>query len=606
MVKTQRDIPKAKLSIDGLKKIFQLLSYTSKKDKFLFLIGTLFLLFTAITVILLPNLLQKAIGISVSDFNHLQKNAHSISAKQIEEVAWGFVVLFFAQALFSFLRISMYVRVAENLIFAIRKALFKNIVLQEMDFFIQNRSGEILSRFSSDLAQIQDTFTTNLAMFIRQLLIVFLGAVMVIITSPNLAIWMIATVPVTVLVSLFFGKYIRKVSKQITDKTAENNVIVEENLTGIVNVKSFANEDYEIERYKKNSEQLRKESIYRGLLRGAFSSFIILCLFGSIVFLIFIGLEKVRNQELKIEELISFMMYTGFVGGSIGGIAEQLVQLQKSIGSVERVLELIKKPTENINLNKDHSLTLNIEILKLSHVRFSYPARPELEILKGINLSLKKGESVALVGTSGAGKSTLAQLLLRFYKTSSGEIQFNNTNVEDLDLWQFRKMIAFVPQEIILFGGTIYENICYGKTNALEQEVIEAAKKAYAYDFIQSFPEKFNTLVGDRGIKLSGGQKQRIAIARAMLKDPQLLILDEATSALDSESEVEVQKALDNLMKNRTSLVIAHRLSTIRNCNKIVVLENGVIAEEGSHEELMKKETSLYKNMVELQNEEKK
>jgi ABC-type multidrug transport system fused ATPase/permease subunit len=335
-------------------------------------------------------------------------------------------------------------------------------------------------------------------------------------------------------------------------------------------------------------------------MRGAFSSFIIVCLFGSIVWLIFLGLGMVRSGEMALGELISFMFFTGFIGGSIGGMAEQFVQIQKTLGAVERVLDLIEKPSEQALPSWGTLEPVDGRVV-FDNVSFSYPGRPEFPVLNGVNLSVDAGKSLAIVGPSGAGKSTIINLLYRFYEPDSGKITIGEQVIADMCLFNLRKQLALVPQEILLFGGTIYENILYGNPAADKEAVYEAARMANAHDFISAFPEGYKTVVGDRGIKLSGGQRQRIAIARAMLRNPQLLILDEATSSLDTESEQQVQSALKTLMMGRTSIVIAHRLSTIRHADTIVVLKQGKIIEQGNHETLMNKEGGYYRTMVEKQ-----
>jgi len=583
----RRDIPKHKISKNAIRKSLRLFGLMPASDKWLLALGTLFLAVTAATALLFPDLLGRMVD-AYTDVNRLQ------------ESAMVFLYLFLAQAIFSFLRIGLYVRVAENLTATLRNRLYRSVILQNMDFFHQNRTGDLLSRFTADIGQIQDTFTSNLAMFLRQLMVIIGGIVYLFFTSNTLSLYMLGTVPVVVVISLFFGRFIRKIGKQVQELTGQNSVIAEETFTGIQNVKAFTNENFEMQRYGNDVEQLRKKSIYRGLMRGAFSSFIIVCLFGSIVWLIFLGLGMVRSGEMALGELISFMFFTGFIGGSIGGMAEQFVQIQKTLGAVERVLDLIEKPSEQALPSWGTIEPIDGRVV-FDNVSFSYPGRPEFPVLNGVNLSVDAGKSLAIVGPSGAGKSTIINLLYRFYEPDSGKITIGEQVIADMCLFNLRKQLALVPQEILLFGGTIYENILYGNPAADKEAVYEAARMANAHDFISAFPEGYKTVVGDRGIKLSGGQRQRIAIARAMLRNPQLLILDEATSSLDTESEQQVQSALKTLMMGRTSIVIAHRLSTIRHADTIVVLKQGEIIEQGNHETLMNKEGGYYRTMVEKQ-----
>ena len=590
------DIPKAKFSKENLRKSFRLFRYMSKRNRWLFALGTLFLAISAGASIMFPKLIGNMMdGVFVYDKTGISTAPNS---GKLREIAFYFIYLFAVQALFSFLRIVLYVKVTENMTFAIRKDLYKSVINQKLDFFHTNRVGEILSRFSSDIAQIQDTFTTNLAMFLRQILVGIGGIVLIFLTSKELALYMLATIPVIIVIALFFGKFIRGISKEVQDITAKNSVIVEETTSGIVNVKAFTNEEYELNRYVENADYLQKESIKRGYWRGAFSSFIIVCLFGAIVWLIFMGLGMVQKGELAVGELFNFMLLTAFVGASIGGLAEQFVQIQKTLGAIDRVLDIIDSPAEGNSANQN--IPQNAQ-LAIQNVEFAYSSRPNNSIIKDISFSLKPGTTTALVGPSGSGKTTITALLYQFYHPLNGKVTLNDIDAANFNLHDYRSQFALVPQEVILFGGSILENIAYGNPKATLEEIHQAAKDAYCWDFINDFPDKFNTEVGDRGMKLSGGQKQRIAIARAILRNPQFLILDEATSALDSESEFEVQKALQKLMQNRTSLVIAHRLSTIRNADNILVMKAGKIIEAGNHMDLMSVENGVYKKMVEKQ-----
>jgi ABC-type multidrug transport system fused ATPase/permease subunit len=372
-------------------------------------------------------------------------------------------------------------------------------------------------------------------------------------------------------------------------------------MQGISIVKAFANEWYEIARYNGKIKEIVKIAIKGGKYRGYFASFIIFCLFGAIVAVVWFGVRLSISGEMSVGQLISFVLYSTFVGASFGGIAELYAQIQKAVGATERVFELLEEIPEKIKDTLSDSDDKIKGDVSFKNVAFYYPSRKEIQVLKEVSFNANFGQKIAIVGPSGAGKSTIASLLLRFYDINGGEISIDGKNIYDYDLETLRGNMSIVPQDVILFGGTIRENIAYGKPNATEVEIIKAAKQANAYEFIKGFPEKFETIVGERGIKLSGGQRQRIAIARALLKNPRILILDEATSSLDSESEKLVQEALEILMEGRTSIIIAHRLSTIRSADQIIVLDDGTIKEQGKHQELIALENGIYKNLSNLQ-----
>jgi len=401
--------------------------------------------------------------------------------------------------------------------------------------------------------------------------------------------------------AVIFGRFIRKYSKKVQDQVAESQVIVEETMQGISIVKAFANEWYEIARYNGKTKEIVKIAIKGGKYRGYFASFIIFCLFGAIVAVVWFGVRLSISGEMSVGQLISFVLYSTFVGASFGGIAELYAQIQKAVGATERVFELLEEIPEKIKNTISNSNEKIKGDVSFNKVAFYYPSRKEIQVLKEVSFNANFGQKIAIVGPSGAGKSTIASLLLRFYDINGGEISIDGKNIYDYDLETLRGNMSIVPQDVILFGGTIRENIAYGKPNATEDEIIKAAKQANAYQFIKGFPEKFETIVGERGIKLSGGQRQRIAIARALLKNPRILILDEATSSLDSESEKLVQEALEILMGGRTSIIIAHRLSTIRSADQIIVLDDGTIKEQGTHQELITLENGIYKNLSNLQ-----
>lgn len=524
-----------------------------------------------------------------------------VNVTNVTTVAIALFVTFGAQALTGFFRILLFTNVTENTLRDIRREAFTRLVYMPMDFFNSNKVGELTSRISADITQVQSVLQTSIAEFFRQIVIIVGGVTFLLIISWKLALIMLATLPILAIVAVFFGRFVRKLSKQAQDESASSNTIIEESLMGISNVKAFTNELFTIGKYKNAIQNIRDLNVKSGLWRGFFASFVIIFIMGAIVFIVWQGvlLTQGPNPEMAPKDFYTFMMFTIMMGASFGSLPELYANIQKAIGATENLMELITTPNE-----KDSRIgTATPEItgrVAFKDVRFHYPQRKDVEVLKSVSFESKINQTVALVGASGAGKSTVASLLLQYYDLSDGAIEFDGVNSTEINLDHLRSHMAFVPQEVILFSGTIRENISFGNLNATEEEIIEAAKKANAWEFITSFPENLDTEVGDRGIQLSGGQKQRIAIARAILRNPRILILDEATSALDSESEKAVQSALDELMKGRTSFVIAHRLSTIKKADMILVFDRGEIVESGVHESLVEK-GGVYANLVALQ-----
>ncbi|MEX1189815.1 MAG: ABC transporter transmembrane domain-containing protein [Bacteroidia bacterium] len=588
---TSEDLPKAKLTKTSLQKATRLFGYL-RPDRGKYFAGLIFLALTSATALAFPML----IGDLVNGANATQ------AAENINSRALLLIIILAAQAVFSFFRIYLFAQTTENTLVRLRQALYSHLISLPMSFFTQNRVGEINSRISADITQIQDTFTTTLAEFLRQLILIVGGLVFITVISPQLTLFMLALIPAIVIVGIFFGRYIRKISRQVQDTVAESNTIVQETMQGIVNVKAFANEFLELNRYRKSIKEIAVLSLKSAFSRGLFASFIILALFGAIVGIVWYATHLLQNGEITFGEVISFVIYTSFIGASIGGIAELYAQIQKAVGSTERIFEIMDQEPEEVELEtKANSVNRIKGAVKFDHVHFSYPTRKELVVLNDINFEAKAGERIAIVGPSGAGKSTITQLLLRFYEPGSGQILIDGKPAQEYTLSELRNHMAIVPQDVLLFGGSIKENILYGNPDASEEEVIQAAKKANAHNFIEGFPEAYDTLVGERGITLSGGQRQRIAIARAVLKDPSILILDEATSSLDSESERLVQDALDQLMIGRTSFIVAHRLSTIRYADRILVIDRGVVSETGTHDELIAIHDGVYANLSRLQ-----
>jgi ABC-type multidrug transport system fused ATPase/permease subunit len=586
----ENDLPKAKITANSLNKAKIIFKYAGK-NRWKFYVGLIFLLLTSVTALAFP----KFMGMLVDCVN--KKNSGLAN-----QIALGLGLVLLLQSVFSFFRLSLFVNFTENTLANVRLALYTNLVKLPMSFFSQKRVGELNSRISNDIGQIQDTLTTTIAEFLRQFILIIGSFIMLASINIKLTIMMISVVPLVGVAAVVFGRFIRKYSKKVQDQVAESQVVVEETMQGISIVKAFANEWYEIERYKDKIKEVVKIAIKGGQFRGYFASFIIICLFGTIVAVVWYGVQLSIAGEITVGELFTFILYSSYVGASSGGIAELYAQMQKAIGATERVFELLEEVPEKINSTESAASIDKIKgNVTFKNVAFHYPSRKEIKVLKNVSFTAEFGQKIAIVGPSGAGKSTIASLLLRFYNINEGEILIDDKNIYDYHLESLRGNMSIVPQDVILFGGTIRENIAYGKPNASEEEILIAAKQANAYHFIESFPEKFETIVGERGIKLSGGQRQRIAIARALLKNPSILILDEATSSLDSESEKLVQEALEILMEGRTSIIIAHRLSTIRSADQILVLDNGEITEKGTHTELIALENGIYKNLSNLQ-----
>ena len=577
-----------------------------KPYKLAFILGMIFLFLSSATAMLFPYLMGQLIGKdstngipSVTD--SIPEPSQWFDLNVTSTLITVMILVFGAQAIFSFFRVYLFGYFTANALKDLRVAAFSVLIASPLHFFNKNKVGELTSRISNDIEQLRETLNTVLASFIRQLITVVVSLIALFIMSPKLCFIMLAVVPVVAIVAVVFGRFVKKVAKETQDASAESNSVLEESMMGITNVKAFANEFFEIIRYGKKVEEVKDKTMRIVFWRGLFITFIIFCMFGSIVFVIYQGKLMVDTGEMSNKNFISFILYTIFVGGAISSLPELFSSVQKSIGSTEKLMAILDGDIENLALTKiDNPLNLKGDVT-MNNLYFSYETRPDVEVLKGISVTIKAGQQIALVGSSGSGKSTLSALLLQFYQPNSGEILFDGKPANQYDLSELRNEMSIVPQEVILFGGSIKENIAYGDLEATDEEIIEAAKGANAHEFILNFPDGYETYVGDRGIQLSGGQKQRVAIARAILKNPSILILDEATSSLDSESEMLVQEALDRLMKGRTSLVIAHRLSTIKNSDKIIVLENGNSVESGKHEDLVLLENGVYRNLSEIQ-----
>ena len=580
---------KRSLNKSNLNKLLGVFRFTLPY-KWTFILGIISLALSSGTLLSFPYLAGMMLDVAQG------KSVHFFTS--ITQVALTLFAVLALQAIFSFIRVYTFSIVSERSLSDIRSAVYEKIIWLPQTFFDNRRVGELLSRITADVGTLQDVFSVTLAELLRQLLILLIGVPLLLVLMPKLTGFMLLTFPLLVIAALFFGKFIRKLSKKTQDQLASTNVIVEETLQSIAVVKSFTNEMFEVLRYKKSLHDVVNTAIRTARYRGLFISFVILALFGGIVGVSWYGAYLVEIKEASVGDLLSFVFYTIFIGGSIAGLGDIYSQVQKSIGASERIVEILDEKDEQDFSSA--SLKLKGKI-SFDHVQFSYPSRSDVMVLHDLNFSIQPGEKIALVGPSGSGKSTIINLLMRLYPISQGIIKADGIDFSNYPLSAYRKNIGIVPQEVMLFGGSIKENIGYGKPGATDEDIRHAAQKATALEFIEKFPEQFNTLVGDRGVKLSGGQRQRIAIARAILKDPAILVLDEATSSLDAGSEKLVQDALETLMENRTTIIIAHRLSTIRKVDRILVIKDGRIAESGSHNELSNLENGIYSNLLKLQ-----
>ncbi len=525
--------------------------------------------------------------------------------RDVNQVALFLAGSLAAQAALTFFSSFSFVKVGESAVVALRRDLYSRLISLPMRFFGEHRVGELSSRLSNDLAQIQDTLTFTCAQAIRQTMLLVGGIGLIAATSLRLSLVMISSFPVLMLLGVLFGRRIRKLSRTAQDRLAETSTIVEETLQGIANVKAFGNESHETQRYAAGLDGFLRIVLKSARLRAGLISFVIIGIFGSIVLVMWYGARLMQAGQLTHGELTRFVLSTIFVGGSVSSFAEIFTQLQKTLGATQRVRELLEEiPEPGLAITNPPESPAPPRLsgaVTFDAVSFRYPSRPDLPVLRELSLEARPGERIALVGPSGAGKSTIVSLLLRFYEPDAGRILLDGQPAGDLDLRTVRGNMAIVPQEVLLFGGSIRDNIAYGRPAATDEEIRHAAARAHCVEFIDRFPEGFATLVGERGVKLSGGQRQRIAIARALLRDPAILILDEATSSLDSESEQLIQSALATLLENRTAFIVAHRLSTIRQCDRIYVIEAGAVIESGPHEELIAREGGTYRRLAELQ-----
>ena len=503
------------------------------------------------------------------------------------------------QAFIAFWRILLFAKASERALASLRRETFSRIIRLPMATLGARRVGELASRLANDVESMRETLVVTIPQAIRHSVILVGGTVVVFFLSVKLALFMMATIPVVLVLIAVFGTRIRKLTRKAQDDLAASQVVVDESLQGIISVKAFCNEAYEIARYDRRLGSYLGAAIKAALPRASFIAFIIFCFSVALVAVTWFAAKMVASGEMDHRRLANFGIFSGLIGASFMQMSELITQIQRTLGATERVREILADECE------ETATDVAVERLQgdiaMEGVSFSYPTRPDALVLQDFNLAMKAGQRVALVGPSGSGKTTTVSLLFRFYEPTKGRILFDGKPAGAMPLQTLRKNLALVPQEVLLFGDSIRENIAYGRPGASDEEIREAARQANAHEFIEKLPNGYETQVGDRGTQLSGGQRQRIAIARAILADPAILILDEATSSLDAESERLVQGALDKLMENRTSIIIAHRLSTVRRCDQILVLSAGTVVERGTHEELVANAGSLYATLARLQ-----
>ena len=516
----------------------------------------------------------------------LDSVTHNGSASFLNRWVLSVGGIFLGQATFSFVQSYLLAVTGERIVYDLRTRLYRQLHSLSLDFFASQRVGDLISRLSSDTTQMRAALTTNLAALLSQAA-TLVGALAIVLTiNPRLTMLILAVVPILILVARFFGRRIQKGSSEVQDKLASSTVAAEEALQGIRVVKSFEREQYETLRFAAASHATLSAAMRLALYSSSFSALMMFLGLSSIGVIVWYGAHQVVAHRFTLAMLTGFLMYGLIIAGNLTGLTGLYGQFRTAMGAVQRIFQILDLRSSVPESPQAATIPVARGSITFENVSFCYQGGAP--VLRGITLDIRSGEILALVGRSGAGKSTLLNLIPRFYDPTAGSVLIDGTDLRRVRQSSLRAQIAIVPQETILFGGTIGENILYGRLEATEEEVMAAAKAANAHEFIMEFPEQYKTVVGERGARLSGGQRQRIAVARAILKDPRILLLDEATSFLDSESEELVQEALNRMMQGRTTIIVAHRLSTIKAAHRIAVVDRGSIKELGSHNELMR------------------
>ena len=509
----------------------------------------------------------------------------SADTSQLDRFAVILVLVFLAQAGFNFLRTYWLAIAGEGVVADLRQAVFDRVVRLGVPFFDRRKTGEITSRLTSDAAVVQNTVSTAVAQALAQTITLIGSVILLFLLSPRLSLTVLLFVPLVIIAAAVFGRFLRRISTEFQDRLAEANSLAEEAIASVRVVKWFGAEDETARLYDHHIRQSYDVAVRRARVRAIFVPTVTFVMFSTLSLVLWQGGRQVIAGNLTAGDLVTFLLYTLTVAGAIGTFTGLYAQLQEALGASKRIFELIDEPPEVASAAVASSPP-GAGTITFEDVSFAYAERTG-RVLRDVNLDVRPGEVVALVGPSGAGKTTLVQLVPRFYDATSGRVLVDGVDVREQDIGELRARMAAVPQEVELFSGTIAENLRVARADAGDQDLIEACIAANADEFISAFPDGYETVVGERGIKLSGGQRQRVAIARALLADPSILILDEATSSLDAESEGLVQDALEVLMRGRTTIVIAHRLSTVRRADRLIVLAEGRIVEEGTHDELL-------------------
>lgn len=601
----------ARMTSDELKAVAGLLTYVLPYWR-RFAAAQACLLVSTIVGLMFPYFAGRLVDAAHRPSNHaLRVIPDSAFGADINAVALVLVSLLAVQGICAYFQTYCMAEVGERSLADLRLAVYARLIRLSMTFLTERRVGELASRVTTDLSLIQGVMTGSVPLFWGQVILLTGGLVLVTMTSVRLTVVMLVSLPLVMGIAVVFGKMTRRISAETQDRLADTNVIVQETLQDVANVKAFGNEEFETARYRKALLSAISVVVRGARYQGAFGGTVSFMAFGAMVVVMWYGARLVESRDLSVGELTRFLLYSMYIGMATGQFTRLYGELQRALGATHRVREILQQEPENVDGQPDQSLLSGSARARLTErvaghvtfesVTFSYPSRKDVPVLRELSFSICGGQRIALVGPSGAGKSTIIALVLRFYDPDRGRITIDGHNLRDFPRHQLRSQMAIVPQDVLLFGGTIADNIAYGRPGARSTDIEDAARKAYAHDFIIGFPEGYQTIVGDRGLKLSGGQRQRVAIARAILKNPAILILDEATSSLDSESESLVKQALDLLMQSRTSITIAHRLATVRKADCILVAKEGQIVESGTHEQLLKKENGIYRNLSNLQ-----